>query len=232
MKVSGRINIPSGHLRETLFNRQTEYSLPQNQTVVFVRGLAVWGKFALGGHALKNHIEFAVLTIIFIIMSGQNAEAKRYKSHRHGASGGGYYVEFRARKGDYIVGHSYIVLGKRGRRSRKSPRSYGLYPARNQRGNPLGYLNSKAIFGSSHLDRRLRPVVRYRVKLDARKYRKLKKYVRYMKRRHGRYNVIANNCNTFIGKSARVIGLKTPQSNAYFSANYVRLLISANRNRR
>ena len=122
-----------------------------------------------------------------------------------------YFVDFRARPGG-VLGHTFIVYGRidDGGRILES-RSAGLYPRDDYAHSPL--LPLLVVPGHVSLKREdprkgLGNI--YRRRLSAAQFARLQATVRRIRKQRPRWNFVFQNCNSFVGRVAREIGLRTP----------------------
>ena len=141
-----------------------------------------------------------------------------------------HFVEFRARDG--VSGHTYVVYGTADRRGRiLKARAAGFFP--------YGALSESALtvflpfpghVGLQAADRRDPPTAIYRVYIDADRYARLVATVnRFREAEHG-WHLLFFNCNAFVARIARSIGLQA-SSSIQIPNDFVRYLYLLNRPR-
>jgi len=136
-----------------------------------------------------------------------DGSTRQYKA-RETQAGGGYFVEFRARRGMTPFGHNYMVYGRLNAQgdmiapqvvgfSDGDPRDVHLYAAHGHVGPlTLDFMNP--------------PTVIYRRHLTAAQFERLTAKIRQMRRARPPYHFIFLNCEDFTGEIAESIGLVRP----------------------
>lgn len=123
---------------------------------------------------------------------------------------GTHVVEFRARTGPDIIGHSYIVYGKQAKDgSIAEATQVGLYP-KDVTGFAFGIIGADARTEPVGLDMSIPPSVVYRRALTEEEYSRLAAAVERARADPPTWSWTGYNCNTFVADLAREIGLKTP----------------------
>jgi hypothetical protein len=144
------------------------------------------------------------------------AHAGAQDAPRHGLSapaGDSYYVEFRARTGG-ILGHAYITYGRLDRSGRPIDRRFaGLYPDDEYEDVLMTF--GPLIFAPAHIraekkDWATAPSAVYRRTLSAAQYAHLEWFLRQMRSRKLRWNLVFHSCSDFVGEVARELGLVIP----------------------
>lgn|GEM_PF-1928958 len=122
-----------------------------------------------------------------------------------------YVVEFRARPGPDIIGHSYLVYGIEGDDGRiVDAVQVGLYP-KDMSGFAVGVGGmAEATTEPVEYDLSIKPNAVYRHKLTPEQYARLDAAVRAARANPPRWNWTQYNCNTFVADMAKAAGLKTP----------------------
>ena len=153
-----------------------------------------------------------VACIALALFPWQNAGASdgswRHDGARETQAGGGYFVEFRARRGMTPFGHNYMVYGRLNAQgdmiapqvvgfSDGDPRDVHLYAAHGRVG-PLA------------LDFTNPPTVIYRRHLTAVQFERLTAKIRQMRQARPPYHFFFLNCEDFTGEIAESIGLVRP----------------------
>jgi hypothetical protein len=144
-----------------------------------------------------------------------------------------YYVEFNARMGTPI-GHSYVVLATRGRDGKlRRQQSAGFYVEQDPVKLALALIGgAPAVVRPSPFDRQFSPLERYRVKVSAAKYRRLAGFIARTQRNPPAYSLFGTNCNSFVKKSAEIIGLQAPAQTVTMPPDYVAQLRALNQPQR
>ncbi|MEJ8574662.1 hypothetical protein [Microbaculum marinum] len=139
----------------------------------------------------------------------------RPKAERGDAVTGSYAVEFRARTGPDIIGHSYLVFGRLGAAGDiVDPVHTGLYPD-DVTGFAFAVGGARATTESVPLDAEIAPTVVYRRALTARQYERLAAAVERARGEPPAWSWANYNCNTYLADLAREIGLETPAGSTW-----------------
>ncbi len=140
-----------------------------------------------------------------------------------------YIVDFRARPGG-VFGHTYLVFGQVDARGRiKEPRFAGLYP--DGPFSQTALLALLAVPGTITVhktDHDRRPQMIYRRHLSPEAYARLTHTVRAQERTPQIWDLLLNNCNSFVADVAAAIGLRVPPT-IEFPDDFVRDLYVMNR---
>ena len=128
-------------------------------------------------------------------------------------SSGDYVVEFRARPGPDVLGHSYMVFGRLGADGTiMAPVHAGLYPKDTVTGFTFGLVGTgtDATIEPISLDRSIPPTIVYRKELTADQYARLSAAVSEARANPPSWSWSGYNCNTFLVDLARETGLNVP----------------------
>lgn len=140
-----------------------------------------------------------------------------------GGEGSRYYVDFVARPAG-VVGHSFIQVGTLDAQGgRRAVITAGLYPA-----NPNEIFDAPGKVTALPADLKPYPVVRYRVLVSDRTYRKTLALMKSLPGSWRRYDLMQRNCNNMVADVARHLGLATPGDTADIPVNYVHSLAALN----
>ncbi len=122
-------------------------------------------------------------------------------------------VEFRARVGPDIIGHTYLIFGHQGADgSIIEPTQVGLYP-KELSGFAIGVGGmAEATTEPVALDLSLPPSAVYRRQLTDEEYARLSAAVEAARADPPTWNWTRYNCNTFVADMAKAVGLKTPMA--------------------
>jgi hypothetical protein len=132
-----------------------------------------------------------------------------------------FYVEFRARD-DGTFGHSYVALGAAGSEGTQQTAVVGFMPKSvdDDRWSKFG-IPVTGMVGVTKSDLLRRPVVRFRVGVDRATYFRLLIRIRSLRYSWTTYELVARNCNNFLGEIAGSAGLSTPIVAAQYPVHYV-----------
>jgi hypothetical protein len=155
----------------------------------------------------RRSVRIACIALALFPLQSASASdgSSRHDGARETQAGGGYFVEFRARRGMTPFGHNYMVYGRLNAQggmiapqvvgfSDGDPRDVHLYAAHGHVG-PLA------------LDFTNPPTVIYRRHLTAVQFERLTAKIRQMRRARPPYHFIFLNCEDFTGEIAESIGL-------------------------
>lgn len=142
-------------------------------------------------------------------------------SRRHGHGQGGYVMEFRSRPSEYF-GHAYVVVGRRGRSGEvRATRKAGFMPAPGADDiETLGRV--RGVVGFTGEDRSTPTSERVRVRISRAAHDRVVARIDANKRRPRDFGLFDENCNTFVGRMARVARLKAPGDDLVAPSQYVR----------
>jgi hypothetical protein len=130
---------------------------------------------------------------------------------------GAYVVEFRARAGLDIIGHSYLVFGIMGDDEEIiDPVHTGLYP-NDITGFAFAVGGAKATTEAVALDKTIAPTTVYRRTLTPAQYQRLSAAVERARVDPPSWSWTNYNCNTYMADLAREIGLKTPTGGSWMA---------------
>jgi len=138
------------------------------------------------------------------------------------ASGGQYYIEFRARYAwDY--GHTYLVFGRVGEKPTKENVA-GLSPVGDDSTAWVvgHYVPVPAETGWTDGDLDDKYVsARYRVTMDKDEFDRTLVYIRHLQATSHTWSAELYNCNAFVGDVAKFMGLKVPSSSLIYPRVFV-----------
>lgn len=130
---------------------------------------------------------------------------------------GSYIVEFRARTGPDIIGHSYIVFGRLGPDGAIIDSTQaGLYPS-DVAGFAFGIAGTQATTEPVALDNAIPPSIVYRHQLTAAQYDRLSAAIAEARADPPTWSWLGYNCNTFVADMAREAGLQTPTGGTWMA---------------
>jgi hypothetical protein len=140
------------------------------------------------------------------------------------------FVEFHARSGPGIFGHSFIVYGTFDHRGHSSDaRVAGLYAIADiDLGGPFPM---PARVGRAKDDLTGVPEVVYQRELRLSELEELQRAVRRVQASQAPWHLIFFNCNDFLGEIAETIGLRRPMNSIMLPVRYVSLLRALNGDR-
>lgn len=146
----------------------------------------------------------------------------------HGATE--WFVEFRAR-GASVVGHTFVALGVRtAKGGERIVRYAGFYA----RGGALGAVSSivgvPGVIGykKSDLDK---ASLHFRHTTTRARFARVERLIGALAANPGFFTMLKSNCNAFVARIARSVGLKTPRHTAQYAPAYLRQMIALNRRR-
>ena len=151
--------------------------------------------------------------IALALFPWQNANASDGPTRPYAASetpqtGGGYFVEFRARHGMTPFGHNYIVYGRLDAHGGMvAPQTVGFSDG--DAGRPHMFA-ARGFVGPLHEDFASAPTAVYRRRLTAAQFDRLNSKIRQMRQSQLPYHFIFMNCGDFAGEIAELIGLRRP----------------------
>jgi hypothetical protein len=141
---------------------------------------------------------------------------------RTNASGGAYYIEFRARYAwDY--GHTYLVFGRVGEKPTRESVA-GLSPVGDDATAWVvgHYVPVPAETGWTDGDLDDKYVsARYRVTMDKEQFDRTLVYIRHLQATSHTWSAELYNCNAFVGDVAKFMGLKVPASSLIYPRVFV-----------
>jgi hypothetical protein len=150
--------------------------------------------------------------IALALFPWQKANASGGSTRQDGAretpAGGGYFVEFRARRGMTPFGHNYIVYGRLNTQGDMiAPQVVGFSD-----GDPrdVHLYAEHGLVGPLTLDFTNPPTAIYRRHLTATQFDRLTAKIRQMRRAQLPYHFFFLNCEDFAGEIAESIGLVRP----------------------
>jgi len=154
-----------------------------------------------------------IACIALTLFPWQNANASDGSTRHDGARGtpqvgGGYFVEFRARRGMTPFGHNYIVYGRLNAQGDMiAPRVVGFSD-----GDPrdVHLYAAHGLVGPLALDFTNPPTAIYRRHLTATQFDQLTAKIRQIRRAQPPYHFFFLNCDDFAGEIAESIGLLRP----------------------
>lgn len=127
------------------------------------------------------------------------------------AQPGDLVVEFRARTGPDIVGHTFIAYGRvADDYSIADEKAAGLYPKDNIGGFVFGITGTESTMTPVALDELIPPSIVYRHRLTADQYARLLAAIEEARADPPDWSWTGYNCNSFVADMARVVGLKVP----------------------
>lgn len=131
---------------------------------------------------------------------------------------GDYVIEFRARTGPDIVGHTYIAYGRVGADAEiADEQAAGLYPKDNIGGFVFGITGTESTTAPVALDELIPPSLVYRRKLDDGAYARLLAALDKARADPPDWSWVGYNCNSFVADMARVAGLKVPAGSTFLA---------------
>jgi len=145
---------------------------------------------------------------------------KKRRRHR-----GGRFVEFRGEYA-YFPGNTVIRYGFLDRNGKPVRYKATSFQAA---GGVVGYIFGSIIpvpskVGLYSWDNVTKRTTTYRVRINARQYRRLERFIKKTKRDKQLFHMYSNNCVRFARDAARAVGLKAPQGTAVLPPNYVNML--------
>jgi hypothetical protein len=149
------------------------------------------------------------------LIERQHAHELERSTPQYGAreikrAGGGYFVEFRARRGLTVFGHNYIVYGRLNKNGDTiAPQVVGFSDG-DERNTHLSAV--RAFVGPLSQDFTSTPTAVYRRQLTATQFEQLISKIRQIRRAQLPYNFVFLNCSDFAGEIAESIGLRRPPS--------------------
>lgn len=124
---------------------------------------------------------------------------------------GEFVVEFRARTGPDIIGHTFIAYGRVAEdHSIADEKTAGLYPKDNIGGFVFGITGTESTMTPVALDEMIPPSIVYRHRLSAEQYARLLAAIEEARADPPDWSWAGYNCNSFVADMARVVGLKVP----------------------
>lgn len=130
---------------------------------------------------------------------------------------GTHVIEFRARTGPDIIGHSYILFGRVGPDgSIVDSTQAGLYPS-DVTGFAFGIAGTQATTEPVALDNAIPPSIIYRRALTPAQYARLSAAIADAREDPPAWSWMGYNCNTFVADMAREIGMKTPTGGTWMA---------------
>lgn len=165
---------------------------------------------------------------------GWGPKPKRISAQRI-QPGDPYYIEIRMRHTPMLpVGHTYVAYGKLD--------AYGepideklimLAPVGGYAGAALASgIPMPGILKPHPDDCRIRPAAAYRISLNAQKYEQLLRAVAKAKHKKPKYLLFTYNCNHFMSRIAKSVGLKPPKNIYVPALEYIFAMIEANEGRK
>jgi hypothetical protein len=138
-----------------------------------------------------------------------------------------YFVDFHARRGPSITGHTFIAYGRLDARGKiLEAKAVGFFPDTDRYWISL-LIPVRGVFGEEKSDYKVLSSVIYRRYLTAAEFYQLNAKVSEARATHAPWNLIFNNCNDFVGEIAKSIGLHRPPS-LLLPTTYVSLLHALN----
>jgi len=128
------------------------------------------------------------------------------------SAGESYFVDFHARRGQSLVGHSFIVYGRLNAGGKiLQAQTAGHFPSgTHPRKETIGPVRGSV--GQDKHDFVEPSVDIYRRRLTSAEFKQLSTMVRRLKAIEPAYHLIFFNCNDFVGEVAESIGLRRPPS--------------------
>lgn len=124
---------------------------------------------------------------------------------------GDFVVEFRARTGPDIVGHTFIAYGRVAEDyTIADEMAAGLYPKDNIGGFVFGITGTESTTMPVALDEMIPPSIVYRHRLTAEEYARLLAAIEAARADPPDWSWVGYNCNSFVADMARVVDLKVP----------------------
>lgn len=124
---------------------------------------------------------------------------------------GEFVVEFRARTGPDIVGHTFIAYGRVAEDySIADEKAAGLYPKDNIGGFVFGIAGTESTMTPVALDELIPPSIVYRHRLSPEQYARLLAAIEAARADPPDWSWVGYNCNSFVADMARVVGMKVP----------------------
>jgi hypothetical protein len=141
-----------------------------------------------------------------------------------------FYMEFRAREEADGFGHSYVTLGEMdaGGATRQTIVA-GFLPdgADSDRWSKVGLPVAGSV-GVTRSDLAGQHHARFRVPISRAQYVRVVQKIRHLRRTWTMYELLLRNCNSFVGRVAGAVGLRTPMLAAQYPVRYVAELRSLN----
>lgn len=142
-----------------------------------------------------------------------------------------YYIEIRMRRTPLLpVGHTYVAYGRLGADgSLLDEKLIMLAPAGGYAGAALASgIPMPGILNPHPDDCRIRPEAAYRVSLNAQRYEKLLLEIQKARNEKPRYLLFAYNCNHFMTRIAKSVGIKPPKNIYVPALEYIYAMIENN----
>jgi len=146
-----------------------------------------------------------------------------------------YFIEIRMRKTPLLpVGHTYVAYGRLSADGEiLDEHLIMLAPVGGYAGAALASgIPMPGILTPHRDDCRIRPETAYRVSLNAQRYEKLLMEVRAAKQEKPSYLLFAYNCNHFMSRIAKSVGLKPPKNIYVPALEYIYAMIENNEGRK
>jgi hypothetical protein len=173
----------------------------------------------------------ALATVLASVVLSSSARTLETAAHRAipGALDSQYaFVDFHARPGPDLVGHSFIVYGALDKRGRVVQAEVaGLYT--DEKFYWVGALVPlRGVIGGEENDLLTKSAIVYRRNLTSRQFLELKAAINRIKANEPVWHLLFFNCNDFVGEMANAIGLRRPPS-LILPVAYVAMLGALNR---
>ncbi|TCT11283.1 hypothetical protein EDC22_10436 [Tepidamorphus gemmatus] len=124
---------------------------------------------------------------------------------------GDFVVEFRARTGPDIVGHTFIAYGRVAEDNTIADEmTAGLYPKDNIGGFVFGITGTESTMTAVPLDELIPPSIVFRHRLTSDEYARLLAAIEAARADPPDWSWVGYNCNSFVADMARVVDLKVP----------------------
>lgn len=201
----------------------------------------LFGGFSIGSESqpfidpLEQAAEMRIPTLHASIDHGQCKGGWGPKPRKINAKnievGDNYYIEIRMRHTPMLpVGHTYVAYGKLGPNGQPiDEHLVMLAPVGGYAGAALASgIPMPGVLTPHRDDCLIRPAAAYRVSLDAQEYEKLLREVGKAKREKPKYLLFTYNCNHFMSRIARSVGLKPPKNIYVPALEYIYAMIEAN----
>jgi hypothetical protein len=159
----------------------------------------------------RRSVRIACIALTLFPWQNANASDGFTRQDRAGETpqvGGGYFVEFRARRGMTPFGHNYIVYGRLNAQGDMiAPQVVGFSD-----GDPrdVHLFAARGLVGPLTLDFTSPPTAIYRRYLTATQFDRLTAKIRQMRQAQLPYHFFFLNCEDFAGEIAESIGLVRP----------------------
>lgn len=164
--------------------------------------------------ALKSAVLSCVMLAAFPSPSAHAAKTTDtiFLADRTTQGGGGYFVEFRARRGQYFFGHSFILYGRLNTQGKiVEAHEVGFFPDGDNYQMAL-FVPVHGLVAGQKSDIKFASTAIYRRYLTADVFQRLAAKVRQIQTANPAYSFLFYDCNNFLGEVAKSIDLKASSS--------------------